>query len=681
MATKRPLFPQLNGVLHGGDYNPDQWLDRPDILQKDIELMKKAGINSATLGVFSWATYEPNEGEFNFDWLEEIMDSLYENGIYTILATPSGARPAWLDFKYPEAMRVAANGHRNRHGIRHNHCMTSQAYRDKVEIIDSKLAERFANHKGLLMWHISNEFGGDCYCESCQEKFREFLKERYENDINKLNKAWWNSFWSHTYNSFDQIEPPFENGETGSMGLTLDWKRFTTQSTTDFMKFEIDVVHRYNPDIPTTTNFMDIYEGLDYHVMCQAIDVTSWDSYPLLHNDFETMEDVMMHNTFNHRLFQSMKKNQPFMLMESCPGVVNWHEVNKYRRPGFHKILELQAVANGSDTVQYFQWRKSRGAYEQFHGAVVDHLGTDDTRVFKEVASLGDDLSRLSEVAGTIPDNKVAILFDWDNRWAIQEAKTLADATKKYVDTCIDFYTAMLRMGQDADIISQDMPFDDYKIILAPMMFLLHDGIGDKIADFIKKGGQVLTTYFTGCVDKSTLCYLGGFPGQGLADVFGVIAEETDTFYPSDRNYIKFAMTGTRREVFDYQEMLRVNGAKTLASFEGDYVAGMSAITENAYGDGYAYYVGCRTKASDLNEVFTSMFDRAGLTVCQTPAGIEHHTRFDEKHQYDFFSNYTDKPIMVRVANSNRRDLLHDQVLPSAFEVPALDVMVVKSDI
>ena len=365
--------------------------------------------------------YEPAEGDYHFDWLERIMDRLYENGIYTVLATPSGARPAWLDAAYPEAMRVSSRGVRDRHGNRHNHCMTSPVYRRKTEQINRRLAERFGSHPGLILWHISNEYGGECYCPLCAKRFQQYLADKFDHDIEKLNKAWWTVFWSHRYNSFDQIEPPYENGERSVMGLNLEWKRFTTWNTTDFMKAEIAVLKEITPDIPVTTNFMTLYDGLDYRRMAPELDLVSWDSYPSFHNDGEPFFETMAENAFHHSVMRSMKKDKPFMLMESAPGLVNWQAFNKLKRPGVDKLACLQAVASGSDTVQYFQWRKSRGSAEQFHGAVVDHRGTEDTRVFREVAQVGEMLQKLRPVAGTTVKARTAILFDWDNRWAIRE--------------------------------------------------------------------------------------------------------------------------------------------------------------------------------------------------------------------------------------------------------------------
>lgn len=648
------FFPQVNGILHGSDYNPDQWLDRPDILEKDIELMKKAKMTSMSLGIFSWSAYEPTEGEFHMDWLKDIMDKLYENGIYTILATPSGARPAWLDEKYPECMRVGADDHRAHHGVRHNHCMSSPKFREKTGIIINKIIDTVGKHPGLAMWHLSNEFGGECFCPLCKKKFQDYLANKFDNDINKLNKAWWTGFWSHTYNDFSQIEPPYLNGEFSVMGLNLEWKRFTTWNTTDYMKSEIDIIRKRTPNIPITTNFMQLFPGLDYRVMAKELDVISWDSYPVFHNNYETMADTMAHNSFDHAVMRSLKKNQPFMLMECAPGLVNWHEYNKLKRPGVHKLFSAQAVACGSDTVQYFQWRKSRGSFEQYHGAVVDHLGTDDTRVFKEVAEVGVMLDSLSNVKGTIVKPKAALIFDWDNMWAIDNMRGLSDKTKNYAKTCIQIYHEFLKLGIDMNVVASDDNLDDYNVVIAPMLYMLRPGASDNLKAFVKRGGQLLATYLTGYVDDNTLCYLGGFPGDGLSELFGVISEEIDTYYDSDENSATFT-DGHKAIIHDYAEILRVSDTDILAKYDKDFYAGTPAITCKNFGKGKAYYVGARIDMDSMSGLFKTMLKETNTTYLALPAGIEYHKREDESGKaIEFYLNVTENEITFNMTDNTQ---------------------------
>jgi beta-galactosidase len=682
MMEKQILFPKVKGFVHGGDYNPEQWLDRPDILEEDVQMMKKAGVNCVTLGVFSWSVYEPVEGVFHFEWLKKIMDRLYENGIYTILATPSGARPAWLDEKYPEAMRVGKNGIRNRHGVRHNHCMSSPKYREKTEIIDRKLAETFGAHPGLILWHISNEFGGECYCPLCVKRFQDYLEKKFDHDIEKLNQAWWTTFWSHRYNNFGQIEPPFSNGEGSVMGLTLEWRRFTTWNMNDFMNFEIQVLKKITPDMPVTTNFMTLYNGLDYRKMAPSLDVISWDSYPYFNNDYESLYETMTENAFHHAVMRGLKKDKPFMLMESAPGLVNWHPYNKVKRPGVHKLACMQAIACGSDTAQYFQWRKGRGSFEQYHGAVVDHLGKDDTRIFKEVAEVGDILKKAAPAAGTLVKAKAALLFDWENRWAIQDAKALSDKTKNYEKTCIGIWKEFQKMGVEMDVVGSEDDLTGYGVVVAPMLYLLQPKTAENLKSFVMQGGQLLTTYFTGYVDKDTLCYLGGFPGDGLSELFGVISEEIDTLYPSDKNSLVFP-DGEEWTVSDYAEILRVQDAKVLAAYGQDFYQGTAGLTVkewNSQADdssktGRAYYVAARISPAEMRSLFETMLKDAGIAVKKVPEGVEYHARQGENGLYEFYLNHGSESAAIERITG--KELISGTDIAGTLTVAPYDVAVV----
>ena len=675
---RKILFPQIDGIMHGGDYNPEQWLDRPDILEEDIRLMKKAGMNCATLGVFSWSVYEPREGEFHFKWLTDIMDKLYANGIYTILATPSGARPAWLDMKYPESMRVDSRGMRAHHGVRHNHCMSSPAYREKVRTIDTELIKAASTHPGLIMWHISNEFGGECYCPLCVKRFQSYLADKFDNNIEKLNSAWWTTFWSHRYNSFDQIEPPFEGGEYSIMGLNLEWKRFTTWNTTDFMKSEIALLKSATPQIPVTTNFMQMYEGLDYRVMARELDVISWDSYPFLHNDYESLADTMAKNSFEHAIMRSMKKDSPFMLMESAPGLVNWHDYNKLKRPGIHRLFSMQAVACGSDTVQYFQWRKGRGSYEQYHGAVIDHLGRSDTRIFKEVANLGALLGSLGELRGSVIKSRAAVIFDWNCWWAVNDMMGLAKSTKKYPETVFRAYRALLALGLDVDVISPDDDFTGYSLIVAPMLYMIDEKNARRLADFVQSGNTLAATYLTGYVDDNTLCYLGGFPGSVLKEVFGIVAEEIDTLYPSDCNHIDIAGGAV---VHDYAEILRTDltdsaGLEILGRYTDDFYADTPAVTLNKYGRGRACYIGARIDDASFGRIMELLLTEAGISYNRLPGGIEYHEREYDGTRFAFYLNYNESAVTVNGVNGH--DLISNEEINGDMVIEGLGVKIVK---
>ncbi len=668
---------RMNAIIHGGDYNPEQWLDRPDILQKDIEYMKEAGINEATLGIFSWAMYEPCEGEYHFEWLKQIMDNLYENGIYTILATPSAARPAWMDLKYPEVMRVDGMGQRNRHGLRHNHCLSSPIYREKVRTIDRKLVEEVGNHPGLLMWHISNEFGGECYCDLCRKKFQGFLREKYEGNIEKLNHEWWTTFWSARYSDFDEIEPPYRNGQTAVMGLNLDWRRFTTQNFCDYLSVEIDTIREFSAkQVPITTNLMKRFYDIDYRQFTKRLDVVSWDNYPEFHNDRESFADTMLESAFDHAIIRGLKKDMPFMLMESAPGVVNWMKFNKLRRPGVHMLFSTQALACGSDTVQYFQFRKSRGATEQFHGAVVDHVGTNDTRIFKEVAKTGELLKKIAEIEGSTKKNRAAIIFEWENWWAIDGSGGFSNSSKKYDDTCQAYWKALMSLGIEADVISANDVSDEYQIVIAPMLFLLKEDAADKMIKYVENGGILLGTYMTGYVNENCLAFLGGFPGQGLSKLYGIISEEIDTLYPSDRNGIKLE-AGELLTVYDYAEVLKVQDAKVIGTYTDDFYKGSPALTVNEVGKGKAYYQAARCDADSLSRLLKCILSNEEIPYNTLKTGLEKYTRYSEDSIYTFYLNASDEETVVN--NISGTNLVTGEPVDGTVRLSSKDFVIVKS--
>ena len=671
------LFPKIPALLHGGDYNPDQWLDRPDILEEDIKMMKKAGVNTATVGVFSWSALEPQEGNFQFGWLHDIMDKLYENGIYTVLATPTGARPAWMDEKYPSVLRVEKDGRRNHHSGRHNHCMSSLEYRSLVEKMDTKLAQEFGNHPGLILWHISNEFGGECYCENCKKRFQEYLREKYHNNIEELNKQWWTSFWSRRFDSFEQIEPPYDNGEHSILGLNLDWKRFNSWNMKDYLAFERRILKKYTPQVPATANFMKLFEQLDYVDLAKEIDIISWDGYPSWNNDYETPADTAAELSFDHTVMRSLKKDKPFMLMESTPSLVNWHSVNKLKRPGILRASSIQTIGCGSDTVQYFQWRKGRGAAEQFHGAVVDHLGRNDTRVFKEVSEVGEILKKLAPVTGSKVMSKAAVLFDWSNRWAIKDMQGMARDTKKYEKEVRKFYNIHLKKGINADIVFPLEDLSSYSLVVLPMYYAVSKEAGEWLKEYVKNGGTVVATYLTAYVNENTLAYLGGFPGAGLGEVFGLYAEELDTLYPTDSNAV-LMKDGNKALVEDYCELIKLTGAEVLGTYESDFYAGMPAVTVHSYGKGKAYYIGTRMEETDLIKFFTPIWSECGIKEKELPEGVEYLTRTAEDGStFDFYVNYNATPATVQLAK-NGTNLLNGEAVSGKVEILPFNAVVVK---
>ncbi len=645
-----------NTLLHGGDYNPDQWLDDPEVLEQDIVLLKNAHINFVTLGVFSWLQLEPEEGVFTFAWLDAIIDRLYCEGISVVLATPSGAKPVWMSQKYPEVHRVNGRGQRELAGNRHNHCMSSPVYREKVYIINTQMAERYGNHPAVVLWHISNEYAGHCYCELCKEKFRTFLAEKYQT-IEKLNSCWWNAFWSHGYNSFDQIEPPFEHGEQSNIALALDWNRFTACNTIDFYNHEVAAI-RVHSSIPATTNFFGgNHLHLDYFAFAQHVDVVAYDAYPLWHSGDDYTNALQA--SFMYDLMRSLKQ-KPFLLMESTPSAANWRHASKLKRPGFHALASIQALAHGSDMVGYFQMRKSRGQCEKFHSAVIDHDSSLQNRTYQEVCALGKALLQLGELVGSITHNEIAIYLDWSNSDALDYNKGPRMGGIGYVAEVEKYYTALVSLGYGVDFCTKDSNLDRYKLLVLPMVYSAPKEFWNTVSTFVDTGGKVVSTYMSGYADENDLIYKTG-RHKNLSELIGADYHELDALEDADINY-----TEIFGKTFQVQELCELNHQKdnrTIATYQKDYYQGQPTITERNGN----YHIAARIETAGITHFFSHILDVSGELAIEKVLEIGNTElivtkRVMQEKEYLFVLNFTSDPITLSLPKVYR-DILQNKEL------------------
>ncbi|KMK74676.1 beta-galactosidase [Alkalihalobacillus pseudalcaliphilus] len=680
--NKKTQVTSANFMLHGGDYNPDQWLDYPEILADDIRLMKVANTNTFSIGIFAWSALEPTEGHYQFEWLDQIFENITSIGGRVILATPSGARPAWMSEKYPEVLRVDAYRRKQLHGGRHNHCFSSAIYREKTQQMNRLLVERYGNHPSLLMWHISNEYGGECHCDHCQEAFREWLRVKYLDNLKALNHAWWGPFWSHTISDWSQIESPSPIGESMVHGLNLDWRRFVTDQTIGFYENEIVPLRELTPDIPITTNFMadtfDLipFQSLDYSKFSKHLDVISWDAYPAWHNDWESTANLAMKVGFINDLYRSLKQ-QPFLLMESTPSGVNWHPVNKAKRPGMHLLSAMQMVAHGSDSILYFQWRKSRGSSEKFHGAVVDHDNNSNNRVFQDVARVGDTLENLSEVVGTNRQADVAILYDWESNWALNDAQGFGMETKQYPQTLQEHYRYFWEQDIPVDVITKEEKFDSYRLLIVPMLYLMSEETIERLKSYVANGGHLVMSYLSGIVNEHDLTYLGGWH-QSLQDIFGLEPKETDTYYPTDENVVIFQ--GHAYTVKDYATVISAKGAKVEAIYQKDFYAETAAVTSHSYQEGKAYYIGARIEASFQRDFYSQLVSDLQLEPVwkvKHEEGVSVQAREDLTNYYMFVMNFTEQKQSIEF-ESTVYDMKSNEELNRQQELTPYEVLIVR---
>lgn len=642
-------------ILYGGDYNPNQW--PREIWAEDMDLFKKAGINSATVNVFSWAKLQPDENTYDFSELDDIIAMLSENGIDIVLATATGAMPAWMAKKYPEVTRVDFEGRRHKFGQRHNHCPNSLVWQKYAARLAGELAKRYGSNPHVVCWHINNEYNTGCYCENCEKAFRIWLREKY-GTLEAVNAAWNTEFWGHTFYDWDEIVAPnnLSDGmgfgftrKTAFAGISIDYDRFLSDSLLENYKLERDAIRAYDKETPITTNLMGTYKGLDYFKWAKEMDIVSWDNYPAYNTPWSF-------TAMRHDLMRGLK-DAPFMLMEQTPSQQNWQPYNSLKKPGQMRAQSYQTVAHGADTIQFFQLRRSKGACEKFHGAVIAHSGSGDTRVFKECAQLGEELKKLgAETLGAKNTAEVGIIFDWDNYWAL-EYTSGPNVDLKYVDQIHQYYQYFYEHHIPVDMIPVDGDFSRYKAICAPVLYMVKEGVAEALEAFVEAGGTLITGMMSGIVDQSDNVHLGGYPGP-LRRLCGIWAEEIDALAPEQSNTLRFP-DGTEAQCKLLCDIIRPEGAEILAAYGGDFYEGTPAVTKNSFGKGTVYYVGTQPDHDGIAKILDALTAGADVKpLIPDETELEVDLRTIEGREYWFIINLTGTPKSAPESFRGETDIL-----------------------
>lgn len=661
----------FNQFIYGGDYNPNQW--SKDIWQEDMQLFKKAHINSATINVFSWSKIQPSENSYNFKELDEIIQLLSDENYFIILATSTGALPAWMYKRYPEVARVDYEGRSHKFGQRHNACPNSLVYQKFAKRLVKKLAERYGNHPNISCWHVNNEYGGECYCEKCERAFQVWVKDKYKT-IDSVNQAWNMEFWGHTLYDFDEIVAPNRLSEgigtdkTAFAGISIDYKRFISDSLLNNFKMEKTAIHKFDTKTPITTNLMGTYKGLDYFKWAKELDIVSWDNYPAYNTPWSMV-------AMTHDLMRGLK-NQPFMLMEQTPSQQNWQAYNSLKKPGQMRAQSYQTIAHGADTIQFFQLRRSVGACEKFHWAVIEHCGHEETRVFKECEQLGAELSQLSEVINSQNSSEVGIVFDWDNYWAL-EYTSGPNVDLTYVEQIHQYYRYFYEQNISVDMIPVDADFTKYKVVIAPVLYMIKAGMQKALENFVQNGGTLLTTFMSGIVDQSDNVYLGGYPGP-LRKLAGIWVEETDALAPEQTNTLQFN-DHTESKCSLICDIIHLETASSLANYTSNFYAETPVVTKNNFGQGTVYYVGTQLENHALNKVLEMVTTEKQIqSVINEPTDLEITCRYKENHAYYFIINFKNQLLSLPQRFIGKKDLLTGKLLENDEKMAAYTTYLIK---
>ena len=650
----QPLAGQQERIWYGGDYNPDQWPE--EVWDEDVRLMKKAGVNLVSVGIFSWAKIETSEGVYDFDWLDRIIDKLGEAGIAVDLASATASPPMWLTQAHPEVLWKDYRGDVCQPGARQHWRPTSPVFREYALKLCRAMAEHYKGNPYVVAWHVSNEYG--ChnrfdYSEDAEHAFQQWCEERY-GTIDAVNDAWGTAFWAQRMNDFSEIVPPRFIGDGNFMnpGKLLDFKRFSSDALKAFYIAERDTLAEITPDLPLTTNFMVSASGsvLDYDDWGDEVDFVSNDHY------FIPGEAHLDELAFSASLVDGIARKDPWFLMEQSTSAVNWREINYRKEPGQLVRDSLAHVAMGADAVCYFQWRQSKAGAEKFHSAMVPHAG-EDSAVFRDVCELGADLNKLSDegiLGSRLAKSRVAVVFDYESEWATEHTATPTQHVH-HVDEPLAWFRALADQGVTADVVPVRGAWDDYEMVVLPSVYLLSEETTRRVRDYVVGGGRLVVTYYTGISDEKDHVWLGGYPGS-IRDVVGVRVEE---FMPMGDDFtgvpdrLELSNGAVAHDIADV--IGSVDGTATvLETFKDDPWTGMDgapAIVAHTFGEGRSVYVGARLGRDGIALSLPEILDSLGMAEAGGNDGRVLHVEREgaDGSRFVFSFNRTHETVRVPV--------------------------------
>ena len=635
--------------------------------------MREAGVNLVSVGIFSWSRLEPTQGNFEFGWMDRVLDLLHEGGIQADIATGTASPPPWLTHRHPEILPVLADGGRLWPGARQHYCPSSPVYRAATKRLVEVVAEHYAKHPALAMWHVGNEYGCHvpaCWCDVSAEAFRAWLRSRY-GSVDRLNDAWGTDFWSQRYSSWEEVLPPRRTPTWPNPSQQLDFMRFSSDALLECYETEREVLARVTPEVPVTTNFMGFFKPLDYWKWAEREDIVSNDSYPDPADDRAAMRAAMASD-----LMRSVGRGKPWILMEQSPNRVNWRDVNVAKAPGLMRLWSYQAVARGADGVMFFQWRQSRAGAEKHHSAMVPHGPVESSSTWRQVVSLGRELASLEAVRGARSDADAAVILDWESWWALELPSKPSNRVRQ-VDQLEAYYSPLHERNVLLDFARPDGDLSHYRLVLVPNLYLVSDAAAANIVSFVEAGGTLVMSFFSGIADTSEHIRLGGYP-QPFRSLLGL---DVIDFHPLG------ALTEVGLELVDgklgrgrtWSEEIRLNGAQVLATFSDSELKGGPAVTRHRAGTGTAFYIATQPDPKTMDHILAMACSTAGVkSTAEVPRGIEVLRRSVRGKSFLFVLNHRDTAVDVPISDAGVNLIDGTQVHPGLIRLGPRDVAVIR---
>ncbi|MFV0632505.1 beta-galactosidase [Demequina sp.] len=659
-------WPALDGMVYGGDYNPEQW--PREVWDEDVRLMREAGVNLVSVGIFSWAMLEPKEGMYDFAWLDDLLDLLHANGISADLGTPSVSPPAWFFHAYPDSRVTLKDGTVMGFGSRGMASHASTEYRAAIARMATELAKRYASHPAVVLWHVHNEYGvpvAEDFGPRAVASWRRWLQGRYET-LEGLNYAWGTAFWGQRYDDWEHVVAPAATPTIANPAMKLDWARFTDDQLRECFRIERDVLRAHSSQ-PITTNFMAHQSwNADLWKWGQEVDVVADDHYL-----WAPDENAHVGLALSADLTRSVAHGNPWMLLEHSTSAVNWQGHNVAKRPGEMRRNALTHVGRGADAIMFFQWRASRSGAEKFHSAMIPHAGT-NSRVFREVTELGAHLKDIAEVKGSRVVADVAVLYDWESMWA-HELEWRPSDDLQFRERMRAYYERLWRDGITIDFAHPEADLSQYKLVVAPSSYLLTEQAGRNLTEYVAQGGTLLVGCFSGIVDENERVHEGGF-GAPLKDALGLTIEEFLPLREGRTQTVEFDGEHLTADV--WAEDIALAGAKVCGTFVDGPGAGKPAITRHVHGQGAGWYIGTRLSVGELSAVMSGVYADAGVSPSGHPETLEVLTRHGDEHDFVIVVNHDDADAELEITGT---DLLTGTEIEGTLELAGGDVAVVRT--
>ena len=661
-------------MYFGADYYPEHWPENR--WPVDAALMKKLNFNVVRLAEFAWVKMEPDEGAYDFAWLDKAIETLAEHGIDVVLCTPTASPPNWLIAKHRDILPRDSKGIVKESGSRRHYCPSNGTYHDYTRRIVRAMAEHYKDNKSVIAWQVDNEFGchdtARCYCDNCAKAFRAWLKEKY-GTLERLNEVWGTIFWGQTFTDWKEVPLPWYNPSGHSPGLKLDFCRFASESYARYQKIQVDILREVMPGTPITHNLMPQFLEIDYFDLARDLDFVSWDSCP-------GFGASPCSPAIGHDICRGLKRDRPYWVMEHEVVPVHWRPVNSLLRPGIVRLWTYQSIAHGAEGILYFRWRWCLFGHENLHDGVLPQDGQPG-RAYREVLELAEELQRvMPHIESSSAEAAVALLMDYDIVWALGDHP---DPTNRisYWDVLFRYYEALFRIGVQIDVVHPRADLSRYKLVVAPMLYIVDEKVSRNLHSYVEEGGFLIATFFSGIADRNGNVIDKPFPGP-LSDLFGITVPEYDPVPESFDNSI--VVEGSTLRASEYPidiwcDLIELKGGKPVAAYSKDFYAGTPAITINAFGKGTAVYVGTMGKDSLEKDLIRWAAESAGIRLEFAPIdGVEVRPRYAKDSVYYFVMNHNAEAVDIAVPRE-MIDLISHKSVQRSTTIPSYGVAILKA--